>query len=116
MTSLEIVKENQDTFSLGKCQKILRQHFHEQCKLECLRDLCKTIKIYYKKCDRNKIRIVVSLTTSSSASSLKVSIDTFKRIEFILLQQDCDASLKKTKIVSLFEDIYYFNNGILGIN
>ena len=108
---LEIVREKRETFSLGKCQKILRQHFHEKCKIECLRELCKTIKIYFNKRDRNQIKIVVSL-----ASSLKISIDTFKRIEFILLQQDCDASLKKTKILSLFEDIYYFNNGILGIN
>ncbi len=106
---LEFVREKRETFSLGKCQKILRQHFHEQCKIECLRELCKTIKIYYNKRDRNQIKIAVIL-----ASTL-VSIDTFKRIEFILVQQDCDASLKQIKIHSLFEDIYYFNNQILGI-
>jgi len=108
---LEIAKQKIGNFSLRKFQKILRDYFYEQCKIEGFRDLYKTIKIYqHKNSNSNKsdeIQIKIFISISPLTFPPLVSFDIIKQIEFILLQQDCDQILMKTKLLKLMKKLNY---------
>jgi hypothetical protein len=85
----EILKEKRPSFSLGKCQRALREYFKETLQTQSYKHLYETIKIYSHKkhldLDEPHLKIFISLSPQIYPH-VRVAFDIFNHLVYVTLK------------------------------
>jgi hypothetical protein len=85
----EILKEKRPSFSLGKCQRALREYFKETLQAQSYKHLYETIKIYSHKkhLDQNEPHLKIFISLSPQIyPHVRVAFDIFNHLVYVTLK------------------------------